>query len=43
VLETKATGIDAFTNFPLTATWREITTRIFNDEGYQQGNDQVTQ
>jgi hypothetical protein len=43
VLETKATGVDGFTGFPLTATWREINTRIFNDAGYTPGNDQVVQ
>jgi hypothetical protein len=43
VLETKATGVDSFTGFPLSGTLRELTTRIFNDAGYQQGYDQVGQ
>ncbi len=43
VLESKATGVDTFTGFPLTSTWREINTRVFNDAGYQQGTDQVVQ
>ncbi len=38
-----ASGTDAYTNAALTASWREITTQLYNDPVFQPGDDKVVQ
>ncbi len=41
--QTKATGVDSFTNAPLSAQWAPITTQFFNDAIYSPGTEKVVQ
>jgi hypothetical protein len=38
-----ATGTDAYTNTPVTSSWRELTTQLYNDPIFQVGDEKVVQ